>query len=209
MGKEQEIRLYEEALKTTKEVLDSAGVKFWLDYGTLLAAYRDKHPLEWDLQDVDVSVRKEDLTEEKLERITQKFIDKGYPVQYAKTPLTYLFQRTFKKGNIHIDLWVFHKARDYYWRTWSITSGLYIWLVCPAKYYSNLQNQTMYCGEKFWIPNQTENYLTLTYGLDWKTPIGYSYGDKFAMRTRVQYERFVDWLEGKFDEERYLRDGYK
>jgi hypothetical protein len=192
-----------------KEILDSCGVEFWLDYGTALAAYRDKKPMFHDTQDIDVSVRIEDVDEAKLNEIEKKFLDKNWKYPQNEKRTEYLFQQVFKKGPLHCDIWYFHKVGDYRWRTWYRQDGLYIWLVCPARYYEGLKTRVVYCEKEFLLPNEVENYLILTYGLDWKVPMSTNYGDVFALRTRVQYERFVNWINGKYDEKKYLTEGYK
>ena len=208
---EQELRWYSNCIGEVKEILDGVGVEFWLDYGTALAAYRNKAPMFHDIQDIDVSVRIEDVDEKKLLEIEKWFAIKqwSYPNDGIYKDTRYLFQHCFKKGSLHCDIWYFDKVKDYRWRTWARQDGLYIWLVCPAKYYENLKTKVMYCGKEFLIPNDIENYLVLTYGLDWKVPMSTNYGDVFTMRTRVQYERFVDWINGRYNERKYLTEGYK
>jgi len=43
-----------ENLKEIKRILDDAGVKYWLDFGTLLGAVRDGKFIPWDT-DIDLS----------------------------------------------------------------------------------------------------------------------------------------------------------
>jgi len=42
-----------ENLGDVKQILDDAGVKYWLDYGTLLGAVRDGKFIPWD-NDIDL-----------------------------------------------------------------------------------------------------------------------------------------------------------
>lgn len=46
-------------LRAVKEVFDEFGIKFWLDFGTLLGAVRDGKIIEWD-EDIDLSMWSED-----------------------------------------------------------------------------------------------------------------------------------------------------
>jgi len=47
-------------LKYIIEILDSAGVKWWIDHGTLLGIVREARLLPWD-DDIDISIFKSDL----------------------------------------------------------------------------------------------------------------------------------------------------
>jgi len=44
-----------ETLKEIKHILDDVGVKYWLDFGTLLGAVRDGKFIPWDT-DIDLGM---------------------------------------------------------------------------------------------------------------------------------------------------------
>ena len=73
MNEEEAIR----CLRDAKEILDEAGVRYWLDQGTLLGAVRDKQIIPWD-DDIDFSVMADERTKI-LEQIP-RFVEKGFHV---------------------------------------------------------------------------------------------------------------------------------
>jgi len=56
---EERLAILRALLQVTGDFLHHLGVEYWLDYGTLLGAYRRQTIIRWDL-DVDLSVREED-----------------------------------------------------------------------------------------------------------------------------------------------------
>lgn len=198
--------LFKERLYEIKEILDKFNIEFWLDYGTLLGAYRDKRPLQWDLCDIDLGVKLSDVGLWKDE-LNKAFIDKGWERKaYFNVEKEYKFQRMFIKEGSHLDIWVHHKKDDFYFNAWYLGHGEYVFRLVPEKYYDTLQ-KIEFCGMQFNMPNEMENYLCLTYGIDWKTPIGTeSFKKNIFFYKEIMFRRLTDWLEGRYDEERYLKE---
>lgn len=73
-------RVGEEVLSGVKKILDRHGIRFWLDYGTLLGAIRDKKFIPSD-NDIDITVFNEDIP--KLKELKQEFRNEGYEVFYG------------------------------------------------------------------------------------------------------------------------------
>jgi len=71
-----------EVLSGVKEILDRHNIHFWLDYGTLLGAIRDKRFIPSD-NDIDITVFNEDIP--KLKELKQDFRMAGYEVFYGDT----------------------------------------------------------------------------------------------------------------------------
>jgi len=64
-------------LREVKEVLDEGGVRYWLDFGSLLGAVRDGRTIPWD-GDFDLSTLDADITERN--DLWEKLRIKGYKV---------------------------------------------------------------------------------------------------------------------------------
>ena len=118
----QELMKYYNALLDIKMTLDSVNINYWLEYGTLLAAYRDKHPLDWDLKDIDIGVKFEEFTEEVNKKINKTLLDLGFEI-IAPAVSRYSYQRCYKRDDLHIDIWIFHKIGDFYHKTWFLRPG--------------------------------------------------------------------------------------
>lgn len=62
-------------LREAKEILDMLGIKYWLDWGTLLGAVRDGKIIEWD-HDIDLGAMRDSW--EKILSIIHKFEESGF-----------------------------------------------------------------------------------------------------------------------------------
>ena len=69
------------ALMEIKNVLDKHGLKFWLDFGTLLGAVRDKKILPWDV-DIDLSLVKNEGEFSSVMAAFEELTGKGFDVSY-------------------------------------------------------------------------------------------------------------------------------
>lgn len=199
--------LYERILIDTSVAFKKADVEFWLADGTALSAYRDKQPVSWDMHDLDINVKIEDWSEEKNKIIHDEMYSKNYKTEYLiNNPIPYLFQHRYDKDDVHIDIFTWHRVKDYYWRTTHQGCEIYLPYVLPAKYFDNLTTIS-YCGVTCKIPQDIENYLTLIAGADWKIPLkrAYNKDDKLIKKWK-RNSRMVDWINGNYDEARYLTE---
>jgi hypothetical protein len=81
--------------------------------------------------------------------------------------------------------------------------------VVPKKYYDGIEHQVMYCDCAFSIPNYVEDYLSLVYTVNWKIPAtDINVGNKMLVRKGIMYRRWIDFLDGRYDEQRYLKEVY-
>jgi lipopolysaccharide cholinephosphotransferase len=67
-------KIFEKLLIDTAIILESQNIKFWLDYGTLLGAYRDKDFIDFD-DDIDITANL--LDSEKIIQSLPLFIEKN------------------------------------------------------------------------------------------------------------------------------------
>ncbi len=82
-------------LRDVKEILDSSGVRYWLDGGTLLGAIRDGKLLSW-MEDIDIGTLSLDL--DKIVLLFPEFKKRGFSVSSSK------YSVKFMRYKIPIDL---------------------------------------------------------------------------------------------------------
>jgi hypothetical protein len=153
------------AMLKTKEVLDGLKIPFWLDCGTLLKMYRDKKP---DMTDCDMAVSEKDA--HLLLGAVRVFLDNGFKFYNIWThPLKGMTELTLCLGTNKIDLFVkFEQGKWVY--TISSCSGRHIVAKQPKKYLYPLTVMNILDTE-WTVPNDTEKYLEVYYGKNWRIPI--------------------------------------
>ncbi len=139
-------------LSDIKRILDNAGIKFWLMFGTFLGAYRDKAIIPYDL-DTDLAIYAEDLI--RLGSCDYTFAREGFYLAVAPEVAT------LHRGGEHTDIYLFRP--DGSKRVWR-----------SIKYDENAleaSNEIEFLGQKWRILSEPERWLRYTYGDDWRTPI--------------------------------------
>lgn len=134
-------------LKDVKKVLDKAGVRFWLDWGTLLGAVRDAKLIEWE-HDVDLGTT--DDYWEKIAAAAPEFEKMGFEVFLEEIKITKnLFDRQirFQRSGHHIDLVPYQMKGGRALWTWaeSADRGSQIMKIL----YHSLMSQKLYMGSKW------------------------------------------------------------
>jgi phosphorylcholine metabolism protein LicD len=146
---------------TVKGILDAYKIPFFLIFGTLLGAYRDKDFIKHD-SDIDIG-----LLEQYNEKIVE-LINDGYFAIYG---LKYIREwhekkhiRALQYKSDYIDLWFFDKRGKQYY------SGAHYNI-----YASQIDcgfSKIMFYGQKYNAPNDIEAYLSRHYyKSDWKIPV--------------------------------------
>ena len=152
-------------------LLDSLGIIYWLDGGTILGAYRDGDFCADDHDDIDIFCWAKGNIELK-QSIIQRANAIGFQVVGhwegdARTPG--LGQEVaFSRDNLKIDLNFFERSGDTAWGC-AYVRNVCIPQVCPAAFYDNLV-PIEFKGRTFNAPGPIEAYLEHRYG-DWRTPI--------------------------------------
>jgi glycosyltransferase involved in cell wall biosynthesis len=150
-------------LKDIKKILNELGIIFWLDFGTLLGAYRDKDFCEGDEDDIDFGLWYKNKS--KLNEIIKRAEKKGFSVLH-----NWKNEATLGRGDSRVDLFFYHRnEEEAYTNLYTIKDEIANYVVVPAKLLDNFQTINFY-QEEFLVPSPVEEYLKVKYG-DWKTPI--------------------------------------
>lgn len=140
-----------------KRLLDNKGIRFWLIYGTLLGAIREKSFISHDF-DVDIQT---DMFDEFLSIIP--YLDaEGMKLIRVDPSRVY----TFSKGGVYIDVYI-KKSAPFPFSLWCY------WLngnIVPKKYITPYKTID-FLGKDFLVPGNPEGLLEFFYGKTWRTPI--------------------------------------
>lgn len=98
-------------LRDIKEILDRAGVRYWLDTGTLLGAVRDGKFIPWD-NDIDLGTFASSLN--KIVPFFPEFQKKGFNISFNK------YYLKFTRDRIKVDLSMYHNQDEYAVLVWQI-----------------------------------------------------------------------------------------
>jgi len=163
-----------EVLLAAKKALDEAGLFFWLDFGVLLGAYRDKGFIKHDM-DIDISLFAKDVDATKNAMTQAGFkLVRSFEVlnDPTATVLTYIY-----KG-VTIDV-VFYIEEDdlmychfFYWndednyRFGGEAKPYVIKWFCPNTGFTSIE----FNGGEFNIPKDIVKYLTMNYGPNFMKP---------------------------------------
>ncbi len=143
-----------------KEVMDEAGVTFFLRQGTCLGAIRDNAFIPWD-DDIDVGsvIGMYGLSEETVESVAQTLRERGFLLRIER--LDYSLYVPIVKESVRID-WSCYRVLDN-------AVFMYPGIRIPVRFLSDLK-EVEFLGERFLVPNPPEEYLEVKYGPDWRVP---------------------------------------
>jgi len=170
LGKFSPNRSFEvECLKMLCEILDDYckfyDTKYWIDWGTLLGAYREKKIIDGDL-DIDVScwiTEADHWWEQKqvnlIRAVQKEFFIRHFSSDYHLA----IYPRDFQKFQMsHIDIY-FHRLEGN-----QLVDG-HKNKIFRRFYVDELETTSLY-DQTFPCPRHTKEFLTLRYGADWQTP---------------------------------------
>ncbi|WP_445381672.1 LicD family protein [Robiginitalea sp. IMCC43444] len=165
----------ESLLEQVCQLMESAGMTYWLEGGTLLGIRRENRLLPWD-NDIDVSMMSPEL--QHLDTFLRKLKKAGLRVRIRKfgpgqPPFEAGNIRMIKvrkrrlfgllKGKVTLDIFIKYKHGDKaFWMIDGKTKSV------PFAYYSKISS-LQFLNHSYSVPADTDGYLTYRYG-DWQTP---------------------------------------
>ena len=158
-------------LLKVKKALDEAGVRFFLIFGTLLGAIRDKDLILWD-KDIDLGIFYEDSWKlEKAEKVLEKhgILMEGKRRRKPDTPCEKFV--LFGKTVWGIEFMTMYLIGDTYWHIDSSDWRGARLIPVEKEHYDNLE-EIDFLSTKFLIPSKPKVLLKKWYGSNWHIPSG-------------------------------------
>lgn len=146
-------------LQTTKTLFDNCGIKFYLIFGTLLGAIRERGLIEGD-EDVDVFIEREDLLIKNLPYLYEN----GLKVCRIKEHRFYSFHTI---NNSYIDVYIKNELPFSIWKLWCVRINF---CVIP-RWYIRKSKKIEFLGIECLCPSKPERILKYWYGKSWRIPI--------------------------------------
>jgi phosphorylcholine metabolism protein LicD len=137
--------------------IEAAGLRYWLDFGTLLGAYRDRDICPGDT-DIDICAFESDRI--RLREIASRLASHGFVYRDQRT-----VSKVFLSGTntLHVDIWFF-----------KVESGVLLSTYHPKLDFlqSNIEPiGAIECwGHRFPAPNRVSEFLEYRYGPSFMTP---------------------------------------
>ena len=162
-----DVKLAQQALEKTADLLDSWRIKYWIDSGTLLGAYRDKNLIPYD-HDIDVRLLPGQIPEEKMPDFVKDLWGIGYRV-LIQNPGKRAQVLCVDKNEVLLDLKFAFQDKNLIW--------IYIWQSAgceeepvvhayPRRFFEKMGEIDL-LGRKYPTPTPIEKYLEYHYG-EWQ-----------------------------------------
>lgn len=145
-------------LREGTDVLDEAGILYWLSAGTALGLYRDGGIIPGD-SDIDIGV----LSDVSVERIEEPMLSSGFLTQRYRNHKGIPQQRAFAKDGIAFDVSIFCEM-DNCFVFYTRGGGA----IRKPKHLLEDMHKITFNGKEYPIPSP-QGYLRWRYG-DWQTP---------------------------------------
>jgi hypothetical protein len=184
-----------EALIQADKAFRSVGSFMFLDFGTLLGAYREKNFIAHDF-DLDASILCE-LMPQNLPELLQKYGFKHLKDSYIKeTGL--ITEDVYSYKGLHIDFWIYFKKNNDLFCYWGrkhetlppVHADKADGFPCKLSWVTDTGFSEMdFLGHKFYAPNNIPQWLEEIYGSSFMTPIKKWSEDNQPTRVKVHTER--------------------
>lgn len=158
-------------IKDFLKICDSQNLECWLIYGTLLGYIRENGLIKHDY-DFDLGMWKSDYNKD----FQESLINNGFELVHQFEGIDYdAFEQTYKKNNVSIDIFYSYKNETETWthvfhREKDDTLAPNIWKVRKLPYPNKGLVKVSFFDEPVFIPSNSEEYLALTYGENWRIP---------------------------------------
>lgn len=147
-------------LLRARDALNTLKINYWLTDGTLLGFYREGDFITGD-KDVDIGVMIEDWSED----LIKTFQMNGLKLLRINGNKAGGLEYTFTRRGVNLDVFFFYREKDYVWHATWLGNQMIRYKFPPFKV-----KEAKFLGHGFSVPEDTEAYLVLKYGANWRTP---------------------------------------
>lgn len=156
--------LAQEFLFDMDDVFKKHNITYWLDCGTLLGAVRDKDFIEWD-DDLDLATYTPIFLNYPLwEQIVRDLYSKSIEIHTTWGDSVFTLKKVKPGEEMTVDIHVYKKVNNEY--QCAMSDNLFTF---PEELFNSLDS-ILFKNRKFNIPYNSDNYLSLFYGSNWKEP---------------------------------------
>ena len=159
------------ALEKLMDFLEKNKITAWLDWGTLLGAYREKKFIVYDF-DVDLGFSYEDY--KKLQDLKVRVAGNKTGIIFGSYTLNPYMPSVMCASylNIKLDLYIWFKKGDKHnlAMNYNVDKAKYFVNQVPFHYHNKL-DKMFFLGREYYVPFDIENYIHLLYGDTWKQKI--------------------------------------
>lgn len=194
MNEEQRKEQAAKNLHDFATVLNSLGLVYWLEGGTLLGAYRDGDFCKDDENDIDIGswFNYQHLIPEIVRRAENIGFTLYMHWDGDERAKGHAQEIAVKRHDLKIDLFFYEKKGLNAWTCVYDRKRACTPRVAPSRFFEELE-QIHFKGAFFNRPRRIEEYLTLSYG-DWRTPVHRSqYSCYNENDLKVLQPKFVFW----------------
>lgn len=158
-----------EMLENTASALESLGIKYWIDSGTLLAAYRDKNLNPFD-HDLDIRCLPGEVTDSNIGDLVKAFWDIGYTIAVQNKGKRAQMLLGTPDHKVLLDLKFAFQDENLLWvYCWASTLGDEEPTVhaYPRRFFEKMDEIEL-LGRKYPTPSPIVEYLEYHYGKEWQ-----------------------------------------
>jgi len=160
-----------ECLKLVTDGFDKHHIPYWLDYGTLLGAYRNSTLINYDYDmDIGVSTKYFDDIKNILENMISE--NKFEKLPFAKWIDNEIYQIKFKNQEemepLWLDVYFFERKEKFLYSKFLSSDGT---IKCKTNLYQIENLETIKLGDYYFkCPNDIPKFLKIRYGDDFMIP---------------------------------------
>lgn len=152
-------------LESIADALESLGITYWIDSGTLLSAYRDKSINLYD-HDLDIRTFEDEVNQEKLADIIRAFWLADFNAIYDSRPQRAEVQFR-NRLLIQVDFKLCYRDKEHVWYyCWRRPSPIPMVHIYPKRFFDLGGIELL--GRKYPCPQPVEEYIEYHYGNEWR-----------------------------------------